>query len=49
MCEKVVSEDPFMLILEDDNFDEDDPETIIRIKLITWNDKSKLRNACKKK
>ena len=35
MCEKVVSEDRFMLILEDDNFDEDDPETIIRIKLIT--------------
>ena len=34
--------------LSDNNFDFDDPETVIHVKLVTWCKKLKQRKACKK-
>ena len=34
--------------LDDVNFDEDDPETIIHDKLMVWRNKFKQRKECKK-
>ena len=33
----------------DDNFDNDDPETVIHVRLITWCNRHKQQKACKKK
>ena len=34
--------------LDDDNFDVDDPETIIHVRLMTWCNRYKQLKACKK-
>ena len=34
--------------LDDDNFDSDNPETIIHVRLVAWCNKYKQREACKK-
>ena len=34
--------------LDDVNFDEDDPETINYVRLVTWRNRFKQRKACKK-
>ena len=34
--------------LDDDNFDDDDPETIIHVRLIAWCNRYEQRKACKK-
>ena len=35
------------IILDDDDFHEDDPETIIHVRLITWCNRYKQHMACK--
>ena len=34
--------------IDDVNFDEDDPETIINVRLTAWRDRYKQRKSCKK-
>ena len=62
MCEKAVSEEPFMFedldnavyfcqyfntgSLDDNNFNHDDPETIILVRTIAWCNKYKQHKAC---
>ena len=44
----ILSIDPNNINLDDINYDKDDPDTIIRIKLLTWHIKFEKRKALKK-